>query len=308
MTERATFGMGLVRALIALACLLTATMQVSAQQHFPRSVPAGNYSGICAIGNDRYAVVSDKSKEDGLFVFHIVIDSVKGRITSVENEGFRSSGQRGADLEAVCYCPSTKTLFIASEEKTEINEYTLEGRRTGRQLQLPAAFSKASRSYGLEALTFDTASQQFFTTTEHPLPGDSLHRIVAFDMSLKATKEYLYRPDAPLSRNHVYGVSELCATGDGRLLVLERQVYIPERKLGATTLIRIYEVEPAADGQLLRKTLRHEFTTRLTLLDRSFGNYEALCQPRKGLLLLMADSQNQYAGVLRDWFKLIKIL
>ena len=31
------------------------------QQQFFKTVPKGNYSGIVPIGNDRYAIVSDKS-------------------------------------------------------------------------------------------------------------------------------------------------------------------------------------------------------------------------------------------------------
>jgi len=37
------------------------SLSVFSQQHFPKQIPAGNYSGICAIGDDCYAVVSDKS-------------------------------------------------------------------------------------------------------------------------------------------------------------------------------------------------------------------------------------------------------
>lgn len=295
-----------MKRLVLLAVSMAAVMQGLAQQYFPREIPAGNYSGICAFGNDRYAVVSDKSSEDGFFVFHIALDTIKGRIASIKNEGFRSSGLPNCDMEAICYCQPTKTLFIASEGKTEISEYSLDGKRTGRSLELPAVFKKANKNAGLESLTFDAYDRMFYTTTEHPLPGDSLHRIQAFGLDLKPARQYLYRPDAPMSSQHVYGVSELCALGNGRLLVLERQVHIPKRKVGATTRIRIYEVR-VGNSPLLEKKLVHEFTTRLTILDRSFGNYEALCQPRPGFLLLMADSQNQYAGFLRDWFKVIRL-
>ena len=49
--------------------LMLATIQVPAQevrvnkQHkFPKTVPAGNYSGITWLGGDRYAVANDKSQ------------------------------------------------------------------------------------------------------------------------------------------------------------------------------------------------------------------------------------------------------
>lgn len=276
------------------------------QQHFPHDIPAGNYSGICAIDSNRYAVVSDKSDEDGFFIFRIEADTLKGRIASVRNEGFRSSGQKGGDLEAICYCADTKTLFIASEARSEVREYMLSGKLTGRQLLMPDAFKKANKNYGLEALTYDGRSKQFLTTTERPLAGDTLHRIQTFGLDMRPGRQYLYKADAPLSSKHVYGVSELCATGDGRLLVLERQVLIPESKIGASTLIRIYEVT-LGKQTVLEKRLIKEFTTKLTLFNRSFANYEGLCLMSPQHLLLIADSQNQYAGVLRDWLMLVKL-
>ena len=84
------------------------------QQKFPKDIPAGNYSSITPIGNDRYAVVSDKS-DDGFFVFHIDIDTVSGRILSVSNEGFRASGKPNRDQEGIAYQPYTHTLFISGE-------------------------------------------------------------------------------------------------------------------------------------------------------------------------------------------------
>ena len=52
--------------------LLLMALQMSAQQvvlnkqrHFPKTVPAGNYSGITWLGGDSYAVVNDKSPTAG---------------------------------------------------------------------------------------------------------------------------------------------------------------------------------------------------------------------------------------------------
>ena len=53
------------------------------QKSFPRTVKAGNYSGITYIGGSTYAVVDDKSPTDGFYLFDIDIDSVSGNIKSV---------------------------------------------------------------------------------------------------------------------------------------------------------------------------------------------------------------------------------
>ncbi|MBR5394154.1 MAG: esterase-like activity of phytase family protein [Bacteroidaceae bacterium] len=290
--------------LLLASCFLS-LLQAQTPQRFPKALPAGNYSGITPLADDRYALVSDKSEEEGFFVVRIVIDSIRGRIFSLENEGFRSSGLPNRDIEGICYCPSTNTVFISGEQDNEVFEYTLDGQRTGRRLEMPAIFKEADHNYGLESLTYDARRHLFYTTSERPLKGDSLLRIQSFGDDLNPGRFYFYRPDAPISAKHFHGVSALCALDDGRLLVLERQIRVPRLKLGASTVIRIYEITPADDPMPAKRLLR-EFRTRLTLTSRRFANYEGLCQPAPNLLLLVADSQNRYKGFLRDWFVVIK--
>lgn len=275
-------------------------------RHFPKDIPAGNYSGIAPLGHNRYAVVSDKTEEDGFFLFHLDINTQTGQILSATNEGFVAIGSPNADLEAIAFCPATATLFIASEATGEIKEYTTEGMPTGRRLPLPAAFAAASRNCGVESLTFGHG--RFYTTTERPLPGDSMLHIQTFDTSLAPSGHYLYMPDGQTLKNGYWGVSELCALSDGRLLVLERELRVPRLKLGSRALIKLYETRPAeAVSDTLQKRLLCQFTTRLNLTSRRFANYEGCCEVAPQLLLLIADSQNQYRGLLRDWLLTIRL-
>lgn len=295
--------------LLLFVCIQTLlVMPAAAQrpQRFHKLLPPGNYSGITPLGNDRYAVVSDKAQEDGFYVFHVLIDTIRGHITKVENEGFRTSGLPNRDMEGICFRPSTNTVFISGEKDNEVFEYTLEGQRTGRRLEMPRIYQQASRNYGLESLTYDAQRHLFYTTTEHPLEGDSLLRIQTFGDDLMPQRQYLYRPDSPISSKHFYGVSELCALEDGRLFVLERQIVVPRFKLGASTTIRIYEVIPEEE-LFLEKRLVIEFRTHLNLFSRRFANYEGFCQVSPGLFLLIADSQDRYKGFLRDWFLLLRL-
>lgn len=293
------------RLILLIAVLITPLLVFPQKemQHFKKQLPPGNYSGICPIGNDLFAVVDDKAEEDGFYVFRLVVDANSGKITEAENMGYRSAHLPNRDMEGICYRPSTNTLFVSGEKDNEVYEYTLEGQRTGRRLEMPELFKQADHNYGLESLTYDTQRHLFFTTTEHPLRGDSLLRIQTFGDDLKPQRQYCYRPDAPISNKHFYGVSELCALDDGRLLVLERQIRVPRLKLGASTTIRLYEVRPAEEP-MLQKRLVTEFRTHLNLFSRRFANYEALCQLSPRHLLLVADSQNRYKGFLRDWFLL----
>ena len=259
--------------LLYLMVLWTSVIIAQKPQRFHKALPAGNYSGITALGNNRYAVVSDKSETEGFFILHIETDSVKGCITSLENEGFQSSGLPNRDIEGICYRPTTNTVFISGEKDNEVYEYTL---------------------------------HLFYTTSERVLKGDSLLRIQSFSDNLKPGFCYYYKPDEPISKKHFYGVSELCALEDGRLLVLERQIHVPKLKLGASTIIRIYETTPT-DKPILEKRLVKEFRTRLSLTSRKFANYEGLCEIQGNRLLLIADSQNRFKGFLRDWFLIIGI-
>lgn len=298
-----------MKKLFVLLCLLVLwTSSVTAQkpQRFHKALPAGNYSGITALGNNRFAVVSDKSEEDGFFILHIEIDSIKGRITALKNEGFRSSDLPNRDIEGICYRPSTNTVFISGEQDNEVYEYTLDGKRTGKRLEMPAFFKEAGRNYGLESLTYDRKRHLFYTTSERPLKGDSLLRIQSFGDDLKPERCYYYKPDEPISKKHFYGIAELCALDDGQLLILERQIRVPKLKFGASTTIRIYEVTPT-DEPILKKKLVKEFHTRLTLTNRKFANYEGFCETQGNQLLLIADSQNRFKGFLRDWFLIMGI-
>jgi hypothetical protein len=301
--------------LLSMAALM-APLSVSCQQYFPKQIPAGHYSGITSVGNDCFAVVDDKALEDGFYVFRLPIDSEKLRIMEAENLGYHSSGFPNRDMESICFCPTSQTLFVSGEEDNEVYEYTLEGKRTGRRLAMPAEYGRARGNFGLEALTYDDFSHQFFVTTERPLRGDSLLRIQAFGEDLQPSSQYLYRPDKPISRKYYQGVSEMCSTGDGHLLVMECQTRVPRLKLFARTVIRIYEVDlpsgsggfpPDGNAQLLEKRLLKEFSTRLTLFGRKFAIYEGICRLSPGRYLLIADSQGRYKNVLRDWLLLLDI-
>ncbi|MBR1447873.1 MAG: esterase-like activity of phytase family protein [Prevotella sp.] len=296
-----------IAAALAVIALSLFGPSAEAQQRFHRQMPAGNYSGICPLGDDLYALADDKAETDGFHVVRLLIDADRKRITQVDYQGYRSSLLPNRDMEGICYRPSSRTLFISGEADNEVLEYTLDGQRTGRRLQMPDdIIRRAESNRGLESLTYDATRHLFFTATEHPLPGESHIRLLAFGDDLTLKRQYVYQPDAPLSPKHIYGLSALCALDDGRLLVVERQLRIPRLKLGASALTRIYQVVPSEEEQL-QKSLLVEFKTRLTLTGRKFANFEGLCQVSPTLVLLVADSQARYKGVLRDWFRLVQV-
>ena len=139
---------------------------------------------------------------------------------------------------------------------------------------------------------------------------------------------YAYQMDQPSTHKkadiYVMGVSELCALPDGQLLVLEREAFIPKIKIGAFCKCKLYQINPlnsenfsmkeniSSDTPFLKKKLLTEWKNSLSLSKRSFANYEGMCLGPKledgsQVVILLSDSQDQYAGVLKDWFKTIVI-
>ena len=203
---------------------------------------------------------------------------------------------------------------------------------------MPQVFSKATRAYGLEALTYHAGTHRFWTTTESTLEGDgpkanatngvrNLLRLQSFDDNFLPREQYLYAMDvaeAELQPQHyAFGVSALAALDDGRLLVLEREFSVPESKIGATVCCKVYLVDTRKEHPINRegsvkgkkpvaKKLLTEWTTAIGLLDYSIANYEGMCLGPKladggQVIVLVADSQNQYGGILKDWIRTLVV-
>lgn len=303
---------------------------VNKQRNFPRTVPAGNYSGITWLGGNRYAVVNDKSETAGFYLMTIDLDSLSGDILQVRCDTFLTCGHENRDEEGVCYFPERNTVFVSGEADGQILEYTMDGRLTGRRLSIPDVFVTAHRNGGFEALTYNARTNRFWTTSEVTLKADgqkpTVHckianrlRLQSFDDSLSPREQYFYETDLPMTRKDkgklLLGVSGLAAMDDGRVIVLEREIYKSSKNIGSFVQVKLYVVTPAQHqpGELLRKQLLASFRTKMNLTKRSFANYEGLCLgPRladgRQVLLLVCDSQNQYRGYLKDWFRSIVIL
>ena len=349
------------------------------QKSFPKTVAAGNYSGIAHLHDDIYAVVSDKSDSALYFNFRIQVNPKTGELEQVENLGFieRTDGtlndakpwqgqEKGFDHEAIVKV-SDSTLVIASEGYCRLKEYPIlhtsaDAAKVDYQLNLwESRWSSTDfyPNYNFESLAFDSIRQYLWTIPESTLRKDGQPatpqnglanqlRLMRFDwgkMKENRNKEeyseqvsskkdsrymtpYAYQMDQPSTHKnadiYVMGVSELCALPDGQLLVLEREAFIPKIKIGAFCKCKLYLINPlnsdgfsmeekfSADTPFLKKRLLAEWKTGLSISKRSFANYEGMCLGPKmedgsQVVILLSDSQDQYAGVLKDWFKTIVI-
>lgn len=349
------------------------------QKAFPKTVAAGNYSGIAHLHDDIYAVVSDKSDSALYFNFRILVNPKTGELEQVENLGFteRTDGtlndgkpwqgqEKGFDQEAIVKV-SDSTLVIASEGYCRLKEYPIlpisaDSAKIGYQQNLWEsrwASSDFYPNYNFESLAFDSVHQYLWTIPESTLRKDGqpatpqnglanrlrLMRLDWGKMKEDSNKEeyseqvsskkdsrymttYAYQMDQPSTHKkadiYVMGVSELCVLPDGQLLVLEREAFIPKIKIGAFCKCKLYLINPlnseefsmkekfSSDTPFLKKRLLTEWKTGLSLSKRSFANYEGMClgpmlEDGSQVVILLSDSQDQYAGVLKDWFKTIVI-
>jgi len=304
-------------------CLLTLSsfaqesgVELCRQHSFHTTIPAGNYSGITWLGNNQYAVVNDKASESGFHLFTIDIDSITGDILHASENGFRSSGKANRDDEGICFFPKDSTLWISGETDNEVLEYAMSGALTGRRLQMPTVFKNAKKNMGLEALTYQRQTGLFYTIPENPLRGDSLLRLQSFGNDLQPFCHWYYRMDGKTPEvregKHTIGVPALAAMADGRLLVLEREVFKPTKNIGSYVYNKVYVVTPLKEmeGRLLEKRLLVSFKTKINLTARSFANYEGMClgpclADGRQVVVLISDSQNQYKGFLKDWLRTI---
>lgn len=351
----------------------------NSQKAFPKTVAAGNYSGIAHLYDDIYAVVSDKSDSALYFNFRILVNPKTGELEQVENLGFteRTDGtlndgkpwqgqEKGFDHEAIVKV-SDSTLVIASEGYCRLKEYPIlptsaDATKVDYQQNLwESRWPSADfyPNYNFESLAFDSVRQHLWTIPESTLRKDGQPatpqnglanqlRLMRLDwgkikenrnkneyseqVSSKKDSRYMmtyaYQMDQPSTHKkadiYVMGVSELCALPDGQLLVLEREAFIPKIKIGAFCKCKLYLVNPlnsekfsmkekfSSDTPFLKKKLLTEWKTSLSLSKRSFANYEGMCLGPKledgsQVVILLSDSQDQYAGVLKDWFKTIVI-
>jgi hypothetical protein len=216
---------------------------------------------------------------------------------------------------------------VSGEKDQEILEYNLQGQLTGRKLNIPEVFKTSYSNGGFEALTYQVQTHRFWTTTEHTLKADGEKpsierkiknrlRLQSFGDDLQPKEQYWYETDSTNIRKKkgrsILGVSGLAALDDGRIVVLERELYFPKKQIGSYSLVKLYLIDPSQcqPGEILQKTLLITFKTKVNLLRRNFANFEGICIGPKltdgrRLLILVCDSQNHYRGILKDWYKTI---
>ena len=287
-------------------------------------IESGEYSGITHISGNRYAVVDDNLKGGGIVLFSIPIDTYGnvGTVRMQQADGTAAATGKARDSEGIAFVPSSATLYVSTENQ-EIREYDLTGRETGKALRIPKDLGthNIESNRGFEALTYNDATGLFWTTTESPLKKDTflprILRLQTFSADGEPGERFLYQTGEPLrsaagTSAYVFGIPALAALDDGRLLVLEREVYVPnggfwDKLSNSFTKMDLYLVDPVHDtAGILRKSLLCSFRTGALDL----ANFEGMClgptlPDGQRCLVLIADTQNGSGGLTNEYVKVI---
>lgn len=254
-------------------------------------VEYGQYSGITHITDNRYAIAHDQHKGGGIQFMELTFDA-KGNVTSakLETPAATKNGAASRDVEGIVYVPSTNTIFTCGENYQDILEYDLEGKPTGRKMTIPEDMSvkMTQNNQGFESLAYSEKTGLFWTTTEAPLQKDMdvfnkkgrLIRLQSFKSDLTPGDRRFYLIDKPEiedgvnSATYGYGVSDMLALDDGKLIVMEREVYVNVSSLKIWCKVKLYVVDPVNDkAGILSKSLLASFKTSTGAL----ADYEGMC-------------------------------
>ncbi len=304
-------------------------------KEIPLTYNAEDYSDITYIGNNQYAVVSDK--KDGFYIFTIPLKS-DGSIDQITRSNLYQNSATSKDCEGIIFHPGRNSVFISREADQKIKEYNLNtGVLTGTELNIPAIFSTSNGTgnYGFESLGYNATTGLFWTTTESTLAIDgtqasyinkttqNLLRLQSFGANFNPVAQYAYKMDLPTTTattvtQYAFGVPAITALPDGRLLVMEREFYVGAGLAVTASFvnIKIYLVNPTLGtdvtsaaalsaltaDKFLQKELLKEFKTTFV----GIANYEGMClgpQNADGTypLLLINDSQSRYMGALNEY-------
>ncbi|NUK73315.1 esterase-like activity of phytase family protein [Streptomyces lunaelactis] len=280
----------------------------------------GNFSALALDGRGRIAALSDRSE---LFTLDARTYAPRTVVHLADEEGAQLDSE-GLVVER------DGSRLISSETEPSVRRYGQDGTLLG-SLPVPQALrvapaGRAGRNQTFEGLTLQPGGRTLVAAMEGPLAGDDagIRRLQTWWRSgpqrdFRPSAQYGYRTDTGLS------ISESTATGDGRLLVLERgftagvgntvRLYLAD--LSDASDVSSVEYLKEQDGvRLVRRTLLADLVDCPSLdapakqpqPNPLLDNIEALAvtghAPGGRLRLLLASDDNQNAAQITRFYRL----
>lgn len=275
--------------------------QVETLCEFARDPQPEGLSGISRIGGHRYLCVNDRGGE--LHEMEIVLAG--------DGEVKRCKARRRVvlagrhDLEDCAVDPLDGKVWVADEHDTSIRQFDPATGQETAEVMVPETFRSHVRpNRSFEALTITPDGLSMYVANEDTLTCDGpaagkkcgglvrIQEFVRFGKggSWVATRQFRYRTSPvegdPFSGIAISGVAGLCATGDGRLMVLEREMS-KKNPLYPSFHARLFEISLDDGADVVAKNLLWDENTM-------FSNYEGIClgprlQDGSRALVLISD-------------------
>lgn len=213
---------------------------------------ANNLSGMTGMGDDRYALVSDKGGH--LLWGEIKVDDKTGAVRSARILPQVAHLPGCTDAEGCAATPDGAGIAVSDETDTRLAVFDAVWGQSGdlkRKVTSARLFKDCRPNLSLESLDACADDSGYWTLNEDALVSDGPRastrsgawlRLEKVDAQLRRVRQWAYRSDPVAGQWMVPGVisgaSDLLALPDGRLIVLERSLGVRGFR------IRLYLVDP----------------------------------------------------------------
>ncbi|WP_433887843.1 esterase-like activity of phytase family protein [Streptomyces sp. CA-111067] len=246
--------------------------------HHPTPPAAGRCSSSVTIGG--FSDALDKTTFDGTFVGNLsaLAPDAHGTLDALSDRSslFTLSGRTLGDLAPREVVPLADekgrpldsealvvdrdgTRLISSEVEPAIRRYSRDGSTVLGSLPVPqelkvAPAGRATTNLTFEGLAFQPGGRTLVASMEGALSGDDATTVRfqtwqrAGSSDFRLGRQYAYPVDTD-AHGTILGVSDIAATGDGRLLVLERGF-----TAGVGNTVRLYLADPSRATDVSRVT------------------------------------------------------
>ncbi|WP_202234402.1 esterase-like activity of phytase family protein [Actinacidiphila reveromycinica] len=344
--------------LTAVACL-AGTGTAQAHGGGPAARPGRPAAGTCSadVTLDGFSDALDKTTFDGAYVgnlsalapdAHGTLDALSDRSQLFTLGGRTLAGltpekvvpladENGQPLDSEALAVDRDgTRLITSETEPSIRRYSRDGSRILGSLPVPGSLQvapagRATSNLTFEGLAFQPGGRTLVASMEGALSGDD-SGLVRFQTwqregggaDFTLGRQYAYHVDTD-ANGTLLGVSDIAATGDGRLLVLERgytagvgntvRLYLADPS-HATDVSRVTDLTGQKDVKVMPKTLLADIgscpslgaTAKQPQPNPLLDNIEGIAvtghAPGGGLRLLLVSDDNQSATQVTRFYAL----
>jgi hypothetical protein len=288
----------------------------------PDIAGSANLSAIAWVSNSTYIAVTDRNSV--MWELDIPFDHKTGKLLSC-NLKRMCSPELTVDVEGLAIDPFDGSVWLADEWAATIRQYRpATGKALAGKVNVPESLKGSYRDSGFESLTISRDGLSMWMGAEEALKSDGPRANRKHGTDIRLTKfrrasakgiwtmdgQWVYSADSiaggpwynekkrDISRS---GISEMCLSDDGTVLVLEREFSVA---LIPRLRCRIYETDMSSAKNVMgRKNLSgledsEKVKKRLLYETTGFSMYEGMClgpvlEDGSRMLVLVSDADKK---------------